>query len=357
MSAVLQRIAALANRLTKAELHILIELAARAHTAATLETTASSRQLALKTGLARASVQTAIDSLNNKQLIRSGSGCATQPAVHRLLCLEPVENLVDDASIMPEVAQKLGQGGIETDREVAQILSHGGLTAGPGPAQILSQGDLKIEPGVAQELGQGGPIFRPPHNGKSIVCESAYRERANARADSIEKDDFEKTIDRLLKAKKGDYDESLFELARNRIGSHHAKFARPENRMPGLPDDSITAQFLAVTEWPKLSDMLSDLAAERKEAGHSYGWYVTVALQRIRGISPEQVRDMRRRLKNFADGKDAPVKPTHSMSSTKLGQTAPQLPSRRQPQSTLSAADMDHLRRQIRAVAAAKSLP
>jgi hypothetical protein len=196
----------------------------------------------------------------------------------------------------------------------------------------------------------------PPHNGKSIACEDAHRERENTRADSIEKDDFEKTIDRLLKAQKGDYDESLFELARNTIASHHAKFARPENRLSALPDDGITAQFLAVAEWPKISDMLSDLAAERKEAGHSYGWYVTVALQRIRGISPEQLRDMRRRLKNSSDGKDAPVKPTHSISSTKLGQTPRQLPPHRHPQDGLSAVDMDHLRQQIRAVAVAKSL-
>jgi hypothetical protein len=238
----------------------------------------------------------------------------------------------------------------------AQILSQGGPTNEPHEAQNLGQGGLKIEPGVAQELGRGGTSFTPPHDEKSIACESAHRERANARADSIEKDDLEKTIDRLLKARKGDYDESLFELARNTIASHHAKFARPENRLPGLPDDAITAQFLAVAEWPKLSDLLSDLAAERKEAGHSYGWYVTVALQRIRGISPEQVRDMRVRHKNPVNGKDCPVEPMHPMSTIKPGQTARQLPPRRQPQAASSAVDMDHLRQQICAVAAAKSL-
>lgn len=144
----------------------------------------------------------------------------------------------------------------------AQILSRSGPTTEPPEARNLGQGGLKINPGVAQEPGQGGTNFRPPHNEKSITCENAHRERANARADSIEKDDFEKTIDRLLKARKGDYDESLFELARNTIASHHAKFARPENGLPGFPDDAITAQFLAVAEWPKLSDLLSDLAAE-----------------------------------------------------------------------------------------------
>jgi hypothetical protein len=356
MSAALQRIAVLANGLTKAELHILIELAARAQTAASLETIASSRELAQKTGLARASVQTAIHSLNKKQLIRSGPGSATQPAVHCLLCLAPVENPVDDATIVPEVAQVLSQGGLTAGPVPAQILSRGGPINEPQKAQNLGQSDLKAKPGVAQNLGQGGIVFRPPHNRRSVACENAHRERANARADSIEKNDFEKTIDRLLNARKGDYDESLFELARNSIASHHAKFARPETCLPGLPDDGITAQFLAVAEWPKLSDLLSDLAAERKEAGYSYGWYVTVALQRIRGISPEQVRDIRFRLKNCMNGNDGRKRSMHAISSAKLEQSSQQVPSRRQAQGASSAVDMDQLRQQIRAVAAARSL-
>jgi hypothetical protein len=359
MSAVLQRIAALANGLSKAELHILIELAARAQTAASRETIASSRELAQKTALARASVQTAIDSLNEKQLIRSNASSATQPAVHHLLCLESEENSGNDVTIMPEVAQTLGQGGLTVGPVPAQILSQGGPTVEPPEAQNLGQGGLKIEPGVAQKLGHGGIIFGPSHNGNSITCEDAHRERANARADSIEKNDFEKTIDRLLKAKKGDYDESLFEFARNSIAGHHAKFARPENCLPGLPDDTITAQFLAVAEWPRLSDLLSDLAAERKEAGHSYGWYVTVALQRIRGISPEQVRDMRRRRMNSVYGQDTPVEPTepiHSMATTKPQKAEQQLPLRKRQQTASSSVDMDFFTRQIRAMAAAKSM-
>jgi hypothetical protein len=72
----------------------------------------------------------------------------------------------------------------------------------------------------------------------------------------------EKTIDRLQKAKRSDFDEAVFELARNQIASHHAKFARKENRQPNWPDGQITAQFLAVAEWPKLEAMLMDLTSE-----------------------------------------------------------------------------------------------
>ena len=141
MSAELQRIAAVAHGLSKAELHILIELAARSETLAS-HTTASSRELAQATGLARASVQTAIDSLNKKQLIRSDEGGASRSAVHRLICLAASE----DKTIEPEVAQKPGQAGLNTGPEVAQNLSHGGLATGPGVAQILSQGGPRNEP-------------------------------------------------------------------------------------------------------------------------------------------------------------------------------------------------------------------
>jgi hypothetical protein len=144
-------------------------------------------------------------------------------------------------------------------------------------------------------MGYSGLTVGPPLDAKSSTYPSRHIERASACADSI---DFDKTIDRLQKSKKVDFDEAVFELARDRIASHHAKFARPENRLPSLPDDTITAQFLAVAEWPRLEAMLLDLASERKEAGHSYGWYVTVALQRIHGISPERLREMRVRLKS-----------------------------------------------------------
>jgi hypothetical protein len=279
MTALLQQIASVAHGLTKAELQVLLQLAARADQDGGLVALASSRELAETTGLARASVQVAIDSLNEKRLLTSSAGSAMQPAGHRLDCLEVVK---------PEVS------GPTAEPPVAQILGQGGLTIGPGVAQILSQGGPTVEPGVAQNLGHRGLEIRPPSDGKTSTCESALKERAYPRADSI---DFkiEKTIDRLQKATRGDFDEAVFELARNQIASHHAKFARKENRQPNLPDDQITAQFLAVAEWPKLEAMLMDLTSERKEAGHSHGWYVTVALQRIHGISPQQLREARNR--------------------------------------------------------------
>ena len=115
MSCALQRIASLANSLSQAELRVLLELAVRAEASGAREITASSRHLAQSTGLARASVQVAIDSLNARQLIRSNAGSPTQPAAHCLLCLH---------------ANKIGSG-LTTEPEVAQPVSHPGLVSEP----------------------------------------------------------------------------------------------------------------------------------------------------------------------------------------------------------------------------------
>ena len=138
--------------------------------------------------------------------------------------------------------------------------------------------------------------------------------------------------------------------------ANHAKYAREENRLPGLPDDAITAQFLAVAEWPRLDALLYDLAAERKEAGYSYGWYVTVALQRIHGLSPARVREMRARLKaptkartNVATApRPTPFRATDAFCRKPSG--------REQSTGSEQRADTEQLKQQIRVLAAARSM-
>ena len=103
--------------------------------------------------------------------------------------------------------------------------------------------------------------------------------------------------------------------------------------------------------------MFYDLAAERKEAGYSYGWYVTVALQRIHGLSPVRVREMRVRLKAPTKAKAnlaaAPPRPTPSHGSDVFRRK----PSGREQSAGLEQrVDTDQLKQQIRAVAAARSM-
>ena len=292
MSAVLKHIAAIAKGLNKAELHVLIELAARAEAAGGHDAVASSRDLAERTGLVRASVQAAIDSLNKKAVLWSDAGAATRPATHRLMFLDAGESDAGGPMSRPGVAQNLGHGGLKCEPVVAQKLGQGGPTVRPVAAQTLSQGGITIEPGVAQFPGQGGLNSGPVPNEKSSTCEPAHIDNASAPAESIEKNDFDRLIDRIQNSKKADFDDDVFEAARNLIASHHAKFAREGCQLPGKPDDQITAQFLAIADWPRLSHMLHDLLTERQQSSFSWGWYVTVALQRIHGISPNSLREV-----------------------------------------------------------------
>lgn len=83
--------------------------------------------------------------------------------------------------------------------------------------------------------------------------------------------------------------------AGNWLHSYQLKFGREPNAHP--PDAKIVAQILTVAPWPQLQDLLYDLMAERKQPGHSYAWYLTVALQRIHGISPQVQKAQRTALK------------------------------------------------------------
>ena len=92
--------------------------------------------------------------------------------------------------------------------------------------------------------------------------------------------------------------------------------------------------------------MLYDLMSERKQPSFSWAWYVTVALQRIHGISPKQLRDIRARsapstgrapVSLLADKRQDPT------TQIRLGRNGP-------------ATSMDDLRTQIQAVAIARSM-
>ena len=253
----------------------------------------------------------------------------------------------------------MSQGGPTIGPPVAQFPGQGGSILGPGVAQKDCQGGPISEPLVAQKLGQSGSKIEPPSNANSTTCREAYKENAPTRAHSTDFD-IEKMIDRLQNVRKEDFDDSLFETGRQQIASHHAKFCRPENRLSSMPDDVITSQFLSVAEWPRLTALLSELASERKEAGYSYGWYVTVALQRIHGLSPESLKAIRTKLKR--EGKLSVVPRNDAMGGTLWNAASAskvrdaELASRPKyaPRSQPSASE--RLKEQIRTLAAAKRM-
>jgi hypothetical protein len=112
-------------------------------------------------------------------------------------------------------------------------------------------------------------------------------------------------IDRLAKAKAKNYDAEQLVEARNFLHSYKCKFGR--ERHAHAPTDEEVAKFLSVASWPQLSNLLYELMAERKEAGYSYAWFWTVALQRIHGIGPSEQRKIRTQLFEARRPRPAPA--------------------------------------------------
>jgi hypothetical protein len=78
-----------------------------------------------------------------------------------------------------------------------------------------------------------------------------------------------------------------------------ARFGRDENntpytleRAPHPPSDNLVAQFLTVAETQPLERLKQELFMERKTC-YSYGWFVTVALQRCAGLRWEVQKQAR----------------------------------------------------------------
>ena len=145
-----------------------------------------------------------------------------------------------------------------------------------------------------------------------------------------------------------------FEQAGTLIASHHPKFAREGCRIAGLPDDQITAQFLATAEWPRLSTCCMTCSAKAKQPSFSWGWYVTVALQRIHGISPDKVRALREKVRKTATY--GAIKPGPIETHTPI--RMPSTPSSLSPihDRWRPSNEMDNLKEQIRMQAASKSM-
>src|SRR4051794_28531108 len=108
MSAVLKRITAIAKGLNKAELHVLIELAARAEVAGHHDAAANwpsrpaSRERAYRLRL----------TLYRRGVIKSDFGGATGAAQRRLSFLTPVE-IEGSPTIGPGAARRLVHGGLK----------------------------------------------------------------------------------------------------------------------------------------------------------------------------------------------------------------------------------------------------
>lgn len=261
----LEQLAGLAPTLKEAELRVLLYLSARAAAEGGIVVAASSREIGSSIGSDRSAVKRALHSLCARKLIATREGTSTKPAVHQLNFLETVS--------------------------IGGVLKHppGGVLKTPPPGLFDSH------PGV---------LITPP---------SAENKQFTAEGGRVDLDGLltcEGILDRMRSAKPRDFDEETSAKCRRFLHSYIAKLGTRDalaNGAPHPPDAQLVAQFLSlghgVGGWPRLEALLYDLMNERKEVS-SYGWFVTVAMQRIHGISATVQRMHREKLKLMRGGVD-----------------------------------------------------
>jgi hypothetical protein len=244
----LQHIAYWAPKLTTPELRILLELAALATPAAGYCVRICTRALATRAHVARSSAIVAIDGLTRRGLLTTRKATARTPAAYQV-------NL-----LITTLAR--------------------GPNAGP-PGSNLRTPQVRTS-------DLTGPIAGP------IATDSKGLPSAAASIDDFK--GFPEVIGRVVSTDPMQFPEGEIEKAKTHLHAYMKAFGSAgEQAEP--PDDQIAAEFLAVATWAQLFGMLRRLRSEGKAAGESYAWFVTVAMQRIRGVKPSELAAARRAFK------------------------------------------------------------
>jgi hypothetical protein len=207
-------------------------------------------------------VQRAIRTLATRGFITTRAGTATKPAAFRCNFL------------------------LTSTAQVASPRSHPtGYTAQPGYT-------AEPPPGIAAEPGTGYTAEPPPTENEGLIS-------GPSRAIDIDTSDFDgaHALDRLFGARPKNFQPDLLKWARAELHGYRAKFPARHDEHPHPPDDLVCAQFLSIAPKQRLEGVLFDLMTERRECGSSYGWFVTVALQRIWNIQPHVYKAAREELK------------------------------------------------------------
>jgi hypothetical protein len=257
-----QHLARLAHTLGEAELRVLIELTNRTATSPTFTCAIGARQLAKAIGIAYSNVQAAVAGLTARALITVRPGAANRPSVYQV-------NIW-----------------LTTDFPI----STGAPVAG---APLHSQ---QVHPCTCSRCTPAPVTGAPPtENQQFALLETSVDSDRSIPEGSI---DCQDPIERTIRTKPSEHTAQDLEAARALMYGYRRKFPPLEEvgTEPHPPDREICARFLAVAPLPQLERLISDLFCERRTCGYSYAWFVSVALQRIHGISPKVAKHRKTQL-------------------------------------------------------------
>ena len=243
--AILQALAAIAPQLNGAELKILVELASHG----SQEVFTSMNAIAKKTSIARSTCFLAIAHLDELRYLRYDAGSQTAHARFDLLFLKTVRMH----------GPKIGPWQNATVRESDSVQKSDGPKIGP--------------------VRKSDHAAAPP---------DALPRARESRADRSKPIDINPLIDQVLNTTETNDDEATVAAATEALHAHMQTTGRYPLQPPPGPD--IVAQFLAIAPWPRLKALLESLSKARKGPSDPvYAWYVTVALNRIHGATPEAI--------------------------------------------------------------------
>jgi hypothetical protein len=276
----------------------------------------STRDLAEAAGIERRNVQYALDELTALKLIRIVPGRGPKPPTFILdfLLTEKITGV-----ILTPVAESSGvkttpvaeENQSEIHRRLAEIHSwvaskrrqYGATGVKTTPVADLfgESSGVKLTPleaeGKAESQAAGPPAsarVRTDFDFDLNLIDQG-KERQAEKADP-EPPDF---VAQLLNAREHDFDARVIEQARKAlVGYQRSTLARPENRNIQPPTGDLVAQILTACEshLGRLHRLLEDMMVDRVPAGHSFGLYRTIALQKIHGIEPKVLKERTRQL-------------------------------------------------------------
>ena len=248
-------LAAIAPHLKEAALRLATYFAAEAEKAPDHTISPSTRELSAKTGLVPSSLNRAISQLCDPKanFVTARRGSATRPTRYQINFLSTVRG----ASF----------------REAP-------------PKEAPPKTELLFEQ-------QGASFGEAPHTENTGNSTSAARLDSEPRLTPI--------LDRVLKSRPANFDKAEIRKAREWLHGYMVKVGNDPDAHP--PDDFITAQFLSLADWPRLEALLRELFAERHRPEISYGWFITIGLQRIHNIHWTQTKAARDALRVVRRGK------------------------------------------------------
>lgn len=268
----IEALAAVARCLKEAELRALLELMRRAR--GQPKVAASTRELADYMGASRPKLQAALQAL-----------AVATPTRARLISIEPGHHNQPARYTLEFLRVKSTGGSLREPRNGTQV------------APLGSQY-------VAPFGSQGGSFGEPPST------ENQQLTAKTARVDLF--DGLPPILDRVLNSKCSNFDKPTIAHFRGWLHGYMAKFGvddagRPLEQ-PHPPDDKALAQFLACGAWAELERLLYALMAERQPVA-KYMWFVTTALQRLHGVTWQQTKQARERIKLLKRGQQPEPQP------------------------------------------------